>query len=34
MEQLVLLVNPENELDHIGATGPVSPSCMEMPGMA
>lgn len=26
VEQLVLLVNPENELDHIGTTGPVRPS--------
>lgn len=24
VEQLVLLVNPENDLDHIGTTGPVS----------
>ena len=24
VEQLVLLVNPENELDHVGTTGPVS----------
>lgn len=24
VEQLVLLVNPENDLDHVGTTGPVS----------
>ena len=32
VEQLVQLVNPENELDHIGTTGPVRPCpCLALP---